>query len=270
MNAVPGTVYLVGAGPGDAGLITVRGLELLKSADVVVHDRLVSFELLGEAGPDAEVINVGKKRGRHGYSQQRINTILVGRAGQGLGVVRLKGGDPFVFGRGHEEVIACRDAGVPCVVVPGVSSALAAPAAAGIPVTHRGASRSVAIVTGQVAGDAASALDYSALAGMDTVVLLMGRAVLAELVDRMVAAGRSPQTPAACIENATTSQQRVTVSTLEGIAAAADRDGLGTPLVVVIGEVAACAGQSGEAALQASVAAVARAPSLFDEREQLA
>ncbi len=248
-----GLVFLVGAGPGDPGLITVRGLELVRRADVVVHDRLVAPELLGEVRDDAELIDAGKAPGQHRYCQAWINALLIDRAQRGMSVVRLKGGDSFVFGRGFEELQACEDAGVSCVVVPGVTSAVAAPAAAGIPITKRGVVRSVAIVTGHTAkvdghksktaghvvvDSAAPDLDFPALAAMDTVVILMGRANLHDLARSLIRAGRDPSTPAACIERATTPRQRATKATLETIADAADRDELRSPVVTVIGDVA--------------------------------
>lgn len=240
MNTAPGIVYLIGAGPGDPGLITVRGLSLLRQADVVVHDRLVARELLSEARPGAEVIDAGKAPGEHRFSQSWINALLVDRAKSGRCVARLKGGDPFMFGRGFEELIACQAAGVACVVVPGVTSAVAAPASVGIPVTLRGSARSLAIVTGHAAGDgaAASTLDYKALAAMDTLVILMGRANLGKLTASLIDAGLDPATPAACIEQATTAQQRVTKATVATLAQAVDRDGLCAPVVTVIGAVA--------------------------------
>ena len=236
-----GVVYLVGAGPGDPGLMTVRGRDLLRSADVIVYDRLIGRELLAEARGEAELVDVGKVPGRHRVAQEQINEIIIDRACRGLTVVRLKGGDPFVFGRGFEEWTACREAGVECVVVPGVSSALAAPAAAGIPVTCRGVAGSVAIVTAENADETGPAFDAKALARIDTVVILMGRAKLAEVTRSLMQAGRNPSTPAACIERATTPRQRVAVATLATIAQAAERDGLCAPIVTVVGEVAAYA-----------------------------
>ena len=242
MNTTRGTVYLVGAGPGDPGLITVRGLELLRRADVIVHDRLVASELLAEARAGSEIIDAGKAPGSHRYSQDWINALLTDRARLGLCVVRLKGGDPFVFGRGFEELAACREAGVDCVVIPGVSSAFAAPAAAGIPVTRRGVVRSLAVVTAQADGDSpAGLLDFEALAAIDTVVILMGRANLRSVLQGLLEAGRDAKTPAACVERATTPQQRVAVANLATLADAADRAGLAAPVVTVVGEVAACA-----------------------------
>jgi uroporphyrin-III C-methyltransferase len=232
-----GTVHLVGGGPGDPGLITARGLELLRRAEVVVHDRLVGPALLDEARPGAELVDVGKGRGHAALSQQEINRLLVARAMAGRTVVRLKGGDPFVFGRGSEELEACRAAGVTCDVVPGVSSAIAGPAAAGIPVTARGIARSFAVVTAHQAGDA-SVTDLHPLVGVDTIVVLMGRSNLPAFTADLIAAGRDPHTPAACIQSATTPDQRVTTATLSTIAAAAERDGLEAPVVTVIGEVA--------------------------------
>jgi uroporphyrin-III C-methyltransferase len=249
----PGTVHLVGGGPGDPGLITSRGLDLLRTADVVVHDRLIGPELLREARTDAELIDVGKGPGHAPFSQREINGLLVARARLGRTVVRLKGGDPFVFGRGSEEAAACREAGVPVYVVPGVSSAIAGPAAAGIPVTARGLARSFAVVTAHNAADG-EAPDLRGLAGVDTLVILMGRAVLGAIAEQLVSAGRDPETPAACIQNATLPSQRITRATLATIAAAADRDGLEHPVVTVIGAVAALA--------DTEIAAVSGGPAL--------
>jgi uroporphyrin-III C-methyltransferase len=251
----PAAVYLVGGGPGDPGLITSRGLELLRSADVVVHDRLIGVELLREARADAELIDVGKGPGHAPYSQDEIHAILLSRARLGRTVVRLKGGDPFVFGRGSEEAAACREAGVPVYLVPGVSSAIAGPAAVGIPVTARGLARSFAVVTGQTAEPDGEPAGLDGLAGVDTLVVLMGRANLATLAARLVAAGRHPDTPAACIQSATTPEQRVTRATLGTIADAAERDGLRSPVVTVIGAVAALADAGLEALPAAALAA---------------
>ena len=237
----PGPVHLVGGGPGDPGLITSRGLELLRTADVVVHDRLIGAELLQEARADAELIDAGKGPGHAPYTQREINALLVDRARLGRTVVRLKGGDPFVFGRGSEEAATCRAAGVPVYVVPGVTSAIAAPAAAGIPVTARGLARSFAVVTAHQAGPGGEMADLRGLAGVDTLVVLMGRASLGPLAAQLIEAGRDPATPAACIQSATTPEQRVTRATLATIADAADRDGLQNPVVTVIGAVAALA-----------------------------
>ncbi len=239
MSINAGTVYLVGAGPGDPGLITVRGLSLLRQADVIVHDRLVARELIDEVRPGAEVIDAGKTPAAHRYAQSWINALIVDRAQAGFDVVRLKGGDPFVFGRGFEELQACRRGGIECVVVPGVSSAIAAPAAAGIPVTQRGEVRSFAVVTGRVAPDAPGPkLDYRALAAMDTVVILMGRSNLPELAAGLLSAGKDPSTSVACIERGTMREQRVVKATLATIATAAEEASLRAPMVFVIGSVA--------------------------------
>jgi uroporphyrin-III C-methyltransferase len=235
-------VHLVGAGPGDPGLITARGLELLRRAHVVVHDRLIGPELLHEVRAGAELVDVGKGAGHAALSQEEINRLLVDRARAGHDVVRLKGGDPFVFGRGSEELSACREAGVRCEVVPGVSSAIAAPAAAGIPVTARGIARSFAVVTAHQAGESGEH-DVAPLAGVDTIVVLMGRSSLPSFTARLIAAGRDPDTPAACIQSATTPAQRVTLATLATIADAAERDGLEAPIVTVIGAVARMAAE---------------------------
>ncbi len=243
MSAAHGVVYLVGAGPGDPGLITVRGLKLIRQADVVVYDRLVATELLAETQASAELIYVGKTPGEpRPIAQEDIHDLVIDRAKGGLVVVRLKGGDPFVFGRGFEEFIACRDAGVDCIVVPGVTSALAAPEAAGIPLTLRYRVRSLALVTAQSAHvDGAPPLDFKALAGVDAVIILMGHGNLEAVAKEMICAGRAPITPAACIERATMPQQRTTVATLATIADAVERDGLMPPVVTVVGEVAAYA-----------------------------
>lgn len=240
-----GMVYLVGAGPGDPGLITVRGLELIRQADVLVHDRLVATELLAEAQPSAEVVFVGKTPGQpRRYSQEKIHEILIGRAKRGLVVVRLKGGDPFIFGRGFEELQACRRAGIDCVAVPGVTSALAGPEAAGIPLTLRGCVQSLALVTAQSAEAAGPPpLDYRALAALDAVIILMGRSNLRGIASAMIDGGRSGATPTACIERATTPQQRTTVATLATIADAVEGAGLAAPVVTIVGEVAAYAAE---------------------------
>ena len=245
MSVPVGTVYLVGAGPGDPGLITVRGLELLRQADVIIHDRLISHELLDAASDDAERIFVGKCPGTPCVSQKDINNLLVDRARRGDVVIRLKGGDPFVFGRGFEEMSACREAGVPCIVVPGVSSALAVPESVGIPLTQRRSVRAFAVMTGHFAHDSqAPPLDYNALARLDAVVILMGHATLAETTHALIEAGRDADTPVACIEWGTTPRQRVVVATLATITETVKREGLDAPMVTVVGDVAALAEDS--------------------------
>lgn len=237
-----GSVALVGAGPGDPGLLTVRGQRLLREADVVLYDRLLDDTLLDEAPRHAERIDVGKAPGNHTLPQEEISRLLVEHARRGLRVVRLKGGDPFVFGRGHEELRHCLDHGVPCEVVPGVTSAIAGPAAAGIPVTARGIARTFAIATPQTAaGREKTPLDYAALARIDTVCLLMARADLEEVAHGLIAAGRDPRTAAAVIQDATLPTQRVVLGRLATIAAAARDAGLRAPAVVVVGDVSALA-----------------------------
>ncbi|MGA8725044.1 MAG: uroporphyrinogen-III C-methyltransferase [Acidimicrobiales bacterium] len=230
------SVALVGAGPGDPGLLTLRGRELLGRADVVIHDRLVTPELLALAPPDALIVDVGKRPGDPGR-QQAINELMIEHARAGRAVVRLKGGDPFVFGRGGEESAALREAGVDHEVVPGVSSAFAVPAAAGIPVTHRELSSSVTVVTGHT-GDPAEpgGVDWDALGrGGGTLVILMGMAERTEIAARLLASGREPTTPVAVVHWGTTDAQQVIRSTLAGLA---DVE-LPAPAVMVIGPVAA-------------------------------
>ena len=233
-----GVVYLVGAGPGDPGLITAKGLEILRSADVLVYDRLVAPALVAEAPPAAERVFVGKPPhgGGADRAQDEIHELLVDRAQRGLTVVRLKGGDPFVFGRGAEECEALHAAGVPFHVVPGVTSAIAAPAAAGIPVTHRRLASAFAVVTGhECAGG--SSLDWDALARVPTLVVLMGLSTLSEITARLLAHGADPDTPAAVIASGTLPAQRTVVGTLATLATRVEEEGLEPPATVVIGEV---------------------------------
>jgi len=238
-----GQVILVGAGPGDVDLITVRGRRALATADVVVADRLVPQALLDELPPQVEVVDVAKiPRGRAAM-QEDINSLLVARARAGHVVVRLKGGDPFVFGRGYEEVAACMAAGIPCTVVPGVTSAIAVPAAAGIPVTHRGVAQEVSVVAGHLPPeDPRSQVDWTALArGRGTLVLLMAVEQLGAIASALVAHGRDPSTRVAIVENGTTERERVVDATLETAASAAAESGVRPPAVVVIGDVVAMA-----------------------------
>jgi uroporphyrin-III C-methyltransferase len=234
---VSGKVYLVGAGPGDADLLTVRAARLLAEADVVVHDRLIGPGTLEGCRPDAELIDVSKRPGDGASLQTTINGLLVDRALAGFEVVRLKGGDPFVFGRGGEEAIALADAGVPYEIVPGVSSALAAPAAAGIPATHRDLARSLTVVTGHRA--ALDDHDWRALAASDTLVVLMGAATVGEIAARLLEAGASTATPVAVIQKATLPDQRDLRTTLGELSQAMSAAGLEAPLVLVVGAVAA-------------------------------
>jgi uroporphyrin-III C-methyltransferase len=233
---VIGKVYLVGAGPGDPQLITVKGLWCLHHADVLLYDRLVAPELVEEVPAAAECIYVGKSPGRHPYSQAAINAILVERARCRNIVVRLKGGDPFVFGRGGEEAQALAGAGVPFEVVPGVTSALGVPARAGIPVTHRGVSATFAVLTGHQAGGRDD-LNWEALAQIDTLVILMGVKRLPHVIAMLVAHGRDPQTPVAIVERGTLAGERVVSGDLGSIAGRAAAAGICSPATVVIGDV---------------------------------
>jgi uroporphyrin-III C-methyltransferase len=236
---VSGIVYLVGAGPGDPRLLTLRGAEVLQRADVVVYDRLAPAALLDLAPRGAERVDAGKARGRVALSQEAISRVLVDRGRRGLTVVRLKGGDPFVFGRGGEEALALAAAGVPFEVVPGVSAAVAAPAYAGIPVTHRGLAQSFAVVSATLAGGAAAELTGAA-ATADTLVLLMAAERLPEVCARLVAAGRPADQPAAVIASASTGAQRVVTGTLAELAALQDQ--IDPPATLVCGPSVALAG----------------------------
>jgi uroporphyrin-III C-methyltransferase len=229
-----GTVYLVGAGPGDPGLFTLRGLECLQKAEVVVHDRLANHQLLAHA-VQAELIDVGKQPNHHPVPQTRINTILIEEARKGKIVVRLKGGDPFVFGRGGEEAQALVEAGIPFEIVPGVTSAIAVPAYAGIPVTHRGVACSVAFVTGHCAGCKPLDLNWQALAGIDTLVFLMGVHNLPTIITSLMEAGRAPETPIALIEQGTLPEQKVVTGMLADILEKAAE--IKPPAVIIVGEV---------------------------------
>jgi uroporphyrin-III C-methyltransferase len=235
---VTGRVILVGAGPGDPELITVRGARALAESDVVVFDRLAAPALLDLAPRNAERIYVGKEPGRAATPQREIERILVDRALAGATVVRLKGGDPFVFGRGGEEAAACAEAGVACEVVPGVSAAVAAPAAAGIPVTHRGVARSFAVVTGSTAHD--DEVDLSKVAGADTVVVLMAAGRLAQTCAELIAAGRPSDEPAAIVQWDWTPEQRSVVGTLTDLPMLAEAASIGPPATLVVGAVVPC------------------------------
>ena len=230
--ATTGSVALVGGGPGDPGLITTRGRRLLAEADIVLVDRLAPRALLDELDPSVVVIDVGKTAGHHPLPQDEINRLLVEHAQAGQRVVRLKGGDPFMLGRGGEEALACLAAGVPLEVVPGVTSAVAVPAAAGIPVTHRGLARQVTIASGH------EGLDWAALARLDgTLVLLMGVSTLGAASAALIQHGKPAGTPAAVIESGFTDRQRTTTGTLATIADLARERDVQPPAVVVIGDV---------------------------------
>ena len=232
-----GRAYLVGAGPGSPDLITVRGMRLIREAEVVMYDRLVSPRLVEMAPGHAQRIFVGKAPGRHHVPQDEINRILVREVRAGRRVVRLKGGDPFVFGRGGEEALALAREGLPFEVVPGVSSAVAVPAYAGVPVTHRGVASAFAVVTGHLAEGVDAPVDWEALSRIPTLVVLMGMTRLGQVCAALIRAGRHPNTPAAAIHRGTTPDQRALWSTLAGLPEAVRGAGLGPPSVVVIGEV---------------------------------
>ncbi|MSU65128.1 MAG: uroporphyrinogen-III C-methyltransferase [Opitutus sp.] len=238
-----GTVHLVGAGPGDPGLLTVRALRLLEAADVIVHDHLVSSEVLAVARPAAERVFVGKKGGGFCCPQSKIETILVRLAREGKKVVRLKGGDPFIFGRGGEEAEALAEASVPFEIVPGVTSALAAAAYAGIPLTHRAYSSAVVFLTGHEdprKPDATIHWESYAKLGA-TLCIYMGMKNLEPITRRLQAGGLLPDTPVAIVQAATTGQHRQLLSTLGEVALVSERAGFGAPAIVVIGEVAVLA-----------------------------
>jgi uroporphyrinogen III methyltransferase/synthase len=234
-----GTVYLVGAGPGDPGLITLKGVECLKKADVVIYDALSDERLVAHAPEAAERIYVGKKAGQHTLPQDDINRLLASKAKQGKTVVRLKGGDPFVFGRGGEEADVLKREGVPYEVVSGITSAVAVPAYAGIPVTHRGVASSFAVITGhEDPAKAVSALDWEHLGkGIDTLVFLMGMQNIAAICENLVKNGRPADTPAAVIREGTGPTQQTVTGTLENIAGRAREAKLGAPAVIVVGDV---------------------------------
>lgn len=234
-------VALVGGGPGDPDLITVRGRQLLAQADVVVADRLAPAALLAELGPHVEVIDASKIPYGRAMAQQAINEALVAHARAGKFVVRLKGGDNYVFGRGFEELMACEDAGIPCVVVPGISSSISVPASAGIPVTHRGVAHEFTVISGHIGPEHADSLtDWAALGRMrGTLVVLMGVDKLGAIAAALMEHGRDPETPAAVVQEGTTSAQRTVRAPLSGIAAAVAAAGVRPPAVVVIGAVVA-------------------------------
>lgn len=234
-----GTVWLVGAGPGDPGLITVKGLAALRKADVVVYDRLAPFSLLDEADEDAELISAAKSAGSASLSQSEINDLLIDLARRGHDVCRLKGGDPFVFGRGGEEAEALRDAGVPFEVVPGVTSAIGAAAYAGIPVTHRGVASSVTIVTGsEYPGATKTKVDWHGIANTNgTIVVLMGATRIGEIAEGLISEGRNADEPVAAIHRGSSPKQQTVVGTLADIESRVKQSELTAPLALVIGDV---------------------------------
>lgn len=243
---VTGRVYLVGAGPGDPGLLTARALELIASADVILHDRLIPVAALDGARADAELVFVGKQGGGAAVPQEHTETLMVERAQAGGTVVRLKGGDPFVFGRGGEEALTLRAAGIPYEIVPGVTAGVAAPAYAGIPVTHRGLAGAVALVTGHSrdSDDDEDRMDWVALAGFPgTLVLYMGVSRLPAITESLIAAGRPASEPAAVVEAGTLPGQRTVTGSLRTIAEIAAEEGIRAPAITVVGPVAGLAEQ---------------------------
>lgn len=237
MQETDGHVWIAGAGPGDPGLVTVAAAAAIANADIVLYDALASPALLRGTRPGAETVYVGKRAGRHALPQDAINALLVHHARGGKRVVRLKGGDPFVFGRGGEEAQACRAAGVSFTVIPGITSAIAGPAYAGIPVTQRGVAANFLVVTGNDAGgDEGAAIDWAFAAKAETLLILMGVSTLAANMERLCAAGRSPDTPVACIRWGTRPDQLVLQGTVGSIGELARVTGLTSPVVTVVGE----------------------------------
>ena len=234
-------IYLVGSGPGDPGLFTLKGVRCMQEADAVIYDRLAPGALLGYARPEAEKIYVGKKPGNPTMSQEEINELLIEKGRAGMTVVRLKGGDPYIFGRGGEEALALQEAELPFEVVPGVTSGVAAPAYAGIPVTHRNVATSVTFVTGHEDPKKGSQdVDWAKLAdGADTLVLYMGVGRLEEISTELFTAGREPDTPVACVRWGTVPEQRTITGTLEDIADRVAEAGLKPPAIIVVGDVVA-------------------------------
>lgn len=229
----------MGAGPGDPGLITVKGLASLRQADVVIYDRLVDEGILYEAPAEAEKIYVGKSSNHHTLEQEAINKLLIEKARENKTVVRLKGGDPFVLGRGGEEAKALVENGIPFEVIPGVSSAVAVPAYAGIPVTYRGVASSFTVVTGHKAlREDSPIIEWDKLAqGSDTLLILMGLTNLAHIVEQLIKNNKPPSTPVAVITHGTTSRQRCVTGTLQDILSRVESENLEPPVVVVVGEV---------------------------------
>jgi uroporphyrin-III C-methyltransferase/precorrin-2 dehydrogenase/sirohydrochlorin ferrochelatase len=233
-----GEVYLIGAGPGDPDLLTLRALQLLQQSDVVLYDRLVSDAVLERVRRDAKRVYVGKESGQHRITQQRIHSLLVEYASRGQRVARLKGGDPFIFGRGGEELDALAAAGIPVIVVPGITAALGAAASAGLPLTQRGVAQSVTLVTAM--GDGADGLDWRSLAASgQTVVFYMGISQLPRIVGHLLSHGAPRSRPAAIIERATLPDQRVVAGTLDDISMRAQQAGIEAPALLLLGEIAA-------------------------------
>ncbi|WP_242123081.1 uroporphyrinogen-III C-methyltransferase [Sphingobium sp. Sx8-8] len=237
-ETAPATVHLVGAGPGDPELLTLRAARLIGEAEVIVHDGLVSAEILALASANAELISVAKQRSRHSLPQDGINALLVELALAGRAVVRLKGGDPFIFGRGGEEMEACRAAGVPVEIVPGISAAMGSAAQAQLPLTHRNAASAVTFVAGQCKG--LTDQDWSGLAGAGrTLVIYMGVATAADIADKLIADGVSPGIPVAVLENGTRADMRTLRTLLADLGDMVAREKVKSPALIVVGDVAA-------------------------------
>ena len=234
-----GKVYLVGAGPGDPGLLSVKGVECLCRAEVIVYDHLLDEQLLHLVSSGAEKIYAGKTAGEHAKEQDEINRLLVAKAKEGKVVVRLKGGDPFVLGRGGEEAEALASNGIPFEVVPGISSAVAVPAYAGIPVTHRGLASSFAVITGhEDPGKESSSINWENLAtGVDTLVFLMGMQNLPKITAKLIEHGRPADTPVAIIKDGTRPEQKTATGTLNDIVAKVKEKGIAAPAIIVVGKV---------------------------------
>jgi uroporphyrinogen III methyltransferase/synthase len=233
-----GKVYLVGAGPGDPGLLTIKAKKVLEEADVIIYDYLANKKFLNFCKKEAEKIYVGKKGGSHTLPQDEINKLLVKKAKEGKIVVRLKGGDPFLFGRGGEEAEALIEENIPFEVIPGITSAIAVPAYAGIPVTHRNYTSTLAIITGHEAeGKEESKIDFSALARIGTLVILMGMKNLSYITKRLIEEGKSPDTPVAVIQWGTLFEQKTAVGTLKNIVEKVEKKGISAPAIIIVGEV---------------------------------
>lgn len=233
-----GKVFLIGAGPGDPDLITVKGMRYLQQADVILYDRLVNRELLQYAKREAQLIYCGKLPHAHIMKQDTINHLLVKYAKKGLQVVRLKGGDPFVFGRGGEEALACVKHHIPFEIVPGITSGIAAAAYAGIPVTHRTLSKSFAFITGHQVGDKQAEQQWAHLAkGVDTICVYMGVSHLPSIVDNLIKHGKSPETPIGLVHWGTTTEQKSVVGTLDSIVEIVNKSSITNPSMIIIGEV---------------------------------
>ncbi|MEM0985834.1 MAG: uroporphyrinogen-III C-methyltransferase [Pseudomonadota bacterium] len=264
-GSLTGSVSLVGAGPGDPDLLTVKALKAIEAADVIFHDRLVSDEILAMAPAGTALVPVGKSKGNHSVPQTQIHTLMIEAASAGLNVVRLKGGDPFIFGRGGEERDAVQAAGIPATVIPGISSALGCAASTGIPLTHRDHAQSVTFVTGHAqsaasagqseAGERVPDLDWTALARTNqTVVVFMGIGTAATIADRLTAAGRSADTPVAVIENGTRANEVTVRGTLGNLADIIKAAGIKGPALLVIGEVVTAQGKVSTSATPEPVA----------------